>query len=102
MFCILNLQLAVKLATAAGTRAYSGEDSDDGTAHVVEVHASSSTMSSSTPRLTSCPPELPTPPPRPLQKKTKSSSFPSTAGGLRERNDDSRKLQDRIEGLLEE
>ncbi len=69
----------------------------------MEVLASS-TMSSSTPRPTSCPPEVPRHPPLPppLQKKTKSSSFPSTAGGLRERNDDSWKLQERTEALHEE
>ncbi len=62
-------------------------------------------MSSSTPRPTSCPPEVTRPPPPPsppLQKKTKSSSFPSTAGCLRERNDNSRNLQVKIEALLEE
>ncbi len=52
----------------------------------------------------SCPPDVPIPappaPPPPPQKK-KSSSFSSTAG-LRERNDDSLKLQERIEALLEE
>ncbi len=110
MFCPFYLELAAKLATAVGPRASSGEDSDDGTADVVETLASS-TMSSSTPRPTSCPPEVPRhhpppptppPPPPPLQKKTKSSSFPSTAGGLRERNDDSLKLQERIEALLDE
>ncbi len=83
-FVLLYLQLAVKLATAVGSRASLGEDSDDGTADVVEALASSS-MSSSTNRPTSCPPEEPRPPPPPLQKKTKSSSFPSTAGGLREK-----------------
>ncbi len=100
MFCILYLQLAAKLATAAGPRDSSGEDSDDGTADVVRVLASSNTMSFSTPRPTSCPPEVPRPPP--LQKKTKSSSFPSTAGGLRERNNNSCNLQERVEALLED
>ncbi len=54
----------------------------------------------------SCPPEVPRPPPpppsTPVHKKTKSSSFLSTAGGLRERNEDSWKLQERTESLLEE
>ncbi len=100
-FVLLYLQLAVKQGTAAGPRAYSGEDSDDGTADVVEVIASMSTMTCSTPRSMSCPPDVPLPPPpSPLEKK-KSSSF-SPAAGLRERNDDSRKLQERIEALLEE
>ncbi len=100
-FILLYLQLAAKLVNAVGSRASLGEDSDDGTADVVEVLASS--MSCSTPRLMSCPPKVPRPPPAPLpqQKKTKASSFPSTAG-LRERNDNSLKLQDRIEALLED
>ncbi len=50
-FVLLYLQLAAKLATAAGPRASSGEESDDGTADVVEVIASTSTstMTCSTP-----------------------------------------------------
>ncbi len=62
-----------------------------------------SSMACSTPHPTSCPTELPRAPPAPLplQKKTNASSFPSTAG-LRERNDDSLKLQERIEALLED
>ncbi len=51
-FVLLHLQLAAKLATAAGPRASSGEESDDGTADVVDVLASTSTMSCSTPRPT--------------------------------------------------
>ncbi len=55
---------------------------------------------SSSPRLMSCPPELPRPP---VQKKTKSSFFQSTGGVIiRERADDSHKLQERIEAFLEE
>ncbi len=65
------------------------------------VLASTSTMSCTTPRPTSCPPDVPIPAPHPPQQKKKSSSFPSTAG-LRESNDDFRKLQERIEALLEE
>ncbi len=41
-FALLYLQLTTKLATAMGPRASSGEDSDDSTADVVEVLASSS------------------------------------------------------------
>ncbi len=55
-FVLLYFQLATKLTTAAGPMTSSGEDSDDGTADVVEVLASS-TMSSSTP-----PPEVTRPP----------------------------------------
>ncbi len=98
-FVLLYLQLATKLATAAGPWASSGEESDDGTADVVEVIASTSTMTCSTPRPISCPSDVPIPPPPPPLMKT--SSFPSAAG-LRERNDNSRKLQERIEALLEE
>ncbi len=39
-FVLLYLQLAAKLSTAVGPRASSGEESDDGTADVVEVLAS--------------------------------------------------------------
>ncbi len=86
------------MTTVAGPRASSGEETDDGIADLIEVLASS-TMSSS-PRPMSCPPELNRPP---VLKKTKSSSFQSTGGVLiRERADDSRKLQERIEALLEE
>ena len=99
-FVLLYLQLAAKLATAAGNRAYSGDDSDDGTADVVEVLAGTSSMSTSTPRPTSCPPDTSSSPPPPHMKK-KASSFPPAAG-IRERNIDSHKLQQRIETLLEE
>ncbi len=97
-FVLLYLQLAANLATAVGPRASSGEETYYGTADVVEVIASTSTMTCSTPRLMRCPPDVPIPPPPPLKK---SSSFPA-ATGLRERNDDSRKLQERIKALLEE
>ncbi len=99
-FVLLYLQLAAKLTTAAVPKASSGEESDAGTADVIEVLASSSTMSSSTPPLMSCPPELTRPP---VPKKTKFSSFQSTGGVIiRERADDSRKLQERIEALHED
>ncbi len=96
-FVLLYLQQAAKPTTAAGPKASSGEESDDGTEDVIEVLASS-TMSSS-PHLMSCPPELIRPPSVP--KKTKSSTV-QTGGALRERAGDSRKLQGRIEVLLKE
>ncbi len=96
-FVLLYLKLAAKLVTAAGPKAYSWKESDDGTADVAEVIASTSTTTCFTPRPMSCPPDVPIPPPPPK----KSSSFPPAAG-LRERNYDSRKLQERIEALLEE
>ncbi len=62
---LLYLQLAAKLVTAAGPSTSSGEESDDGTGDVVEVIASTSTMTCSTPRPMSCPPDVPIPPPLP-------------------------------------
>ncbi len=84
-FVLLYLQLDAKLTTAARPRASLGQESDDSTADVIKVLASS-TMSSS-PRPMSCPPELTRPPS--VLKKTKSSTV-QTGVALRERADDSR------------
>ncbi len=79
---LLYLQLAAKLTTAAGPRASSGEESDDGTAGVIKVLAAAASTMSSSLRLMSCPPELTRPPSVPT--KTKSSTV-QTGGTLRER-----------------
>ncbi len=81
-FVLLYLQLAAKLTTAAGTRASSGEESDDGTADVIKVLAAAVSTMSSSPLPMSCPPELTRPPSMP--KNTKSSTI-QTGGAASER-----------------
>ncbi len=100
-FVLVYLQLTKVLSTAAGPTASSGDDSDDGTAEVVQViSAEHAECVSSCP--VSCPPEIPTSSSSSLSKSKSKAKSKSSAGVLKERADDTQRLQERVETLLEE
>ncbi len=98
----MYLQLTKVLSIAAGPTASSGdEDSNDGTAEVVQVisaeHADCDTLLPE-----SCSSEMPTSSRSSISKSKSKSKSKSSAGVLKERADASRRLQERIKVLLEE
>ncbi len=99
-FLFVYLQLTKVLSTAAGPTASSGdEDSDDGTAEVVQViSAEQADCESSCPQ--SCPPEMPTSSSSSIPKSKSKGKSKSHAGALKERADECWRLQERA--LLEE
>ncbi len=92
----MYLQLTKVLSTAVGPTASSGdEDSDDCTAEVVQADCESSCPAS-------CPPEMPTSSSSSIPKSKSKTKSGLSAGALKERADESRRLQERVEALLEE
>ncbi len=98
----MYLQLTKVLSTVARHTASSGdEDSDDGTAEVVQViSAEQADCESSCPA--SCPLEMLTSSSSSIPKSKSKAKSKSSAGALRERDDEFRQLQERVEALLEE
>ncbi len=101
-FVLVYLQLTKVLSTAAGPTASSGdEDTDDGTAGVVQVisaeHAECESLHPE-----SCPPEMPTSSSSSISKSKSKVKSKSSAGVLKERADESRRLQERVETLSEQ
>ncbi len=91
----VHLQLTKVLSTAAGpTASFGDEDSDDGTAEVVQV------ISAELPA--SYPLEMPISSSSSIPKSKSKAKSKSSVGALKERADESQRLQERVKALLEE
>ncbi len=98
----MYLQLTKVLSTAAGPIASCGdEDSDDGTAEVVQVISAEQADCESS-RPASCPPEMPTSSSSSIPKSKSKGKSKSSGGALKERADESWSLQERVEALSEQ
>ncbi len=84
----MYLQLTKVLSTAVGPTASSGDDSDDGTAEVVQVMSAEHVECESS-HPVSCPPEMPTSSSSSLSKSKSIAKSKSSAGVLKERADES-------------
>ncbi len=99
-FVLVYLQLTKVLSTAARPTASSGDDSDGGTAEVVQV-ISAEQADCDTLHPARCPLEMPTSSSSSLYKSKSKAKSKSSAGVLKERADEYPRLQERVKALLE-